>query len=144
MKNYLWIYVLAAVALRCTPKPEPLAFGQDACHTCKMTLMDNKFGCELVTKKGKVYKFDDMNCMLNFYHSGYEDPQNFEFALVIDFANPGKLLDARQSWYVKSETIRSPMGSGIAAFETEEVLQNHNQQWKGILMSWGEVNTQFK
>ena len=56
-----------ALFLSCNTEPVPLRYGKDACHLCKMTLMDKKFGGELVTGKGKVYKFDDVNCMINFY-----------------------------------------------------------------------------
>lgn len=128
----------------CSVRPEPLVFGQDACHTCKMTLMDNKYGAELVTRKGKVYKFDDMNCMLNFYNSGNESSEDFTYIQVIDFANPEKLIDAQHAWYLKSDNIRTPMASGLAAFESEESLMQYKTEWKAILMSWGEVQTQFK
>lgn len=130
--------------LSCTPRPEPLVFGQDACYTCKMTLMDNKFGAELVTRKGKVFKFDDLNCMLNFYHSEYEPTADFAYVQVIDFANPEKLIDAQHAWYLKSDNIRTPMASGVAAFESEESFTPYKTEWKAILMSWGEVQTQFK
>ncbi|MCX8489678.1 MAG: hypothetical protein ORN54_01270 [Cyclobacteriaceae bacterium] len=38
--------------ISCSTEPEPLVYGTDICHFCKMTLMDKKFGAELVTKKG--------------------------------------------------------------------------------------------
>ena len=56
----------------CSTEPEQLQYGTDACHFCKMTLMDKKFGAELVTTKGKVYKFDDLSCFINYYNSGIE------------------------------------------------------------------------
>mgnify|MGYP002777227360 CR=1 FL=1 len=142
MRLSLVLIFLAVIG--CTVRPEPLVFGQDACYTCKMTLMDNKFGAELVTRKGKVYKFDDLNCMLNFYHSEYETTADFAFVQVIDFANPEKLIDAQHAWYLKSDNIRTPMASGVAAFESEESFTPYKTEWKAILMSWGEVQTQFK
>ncbi|MDX1911017.1 MAG: hypothetical protein SFV22_06010, partial [Saprospiraceae bacterium] len=48
----------------CSTGPEPIRYGQDNCHACKMTLTDRRFGAEIVTKKGKVYKFDDLNCLM--------------------------------------------------------------------------------
>ena len=44
-------------------------------YTCKMTLVDKKFGAEVVTKKGKVYKFDDLNCMIKFYQLRISNPK---------------------------------------------------------------------
>jgi copper chaperone NosL len=138
------IILLAAFTYGCTVEPEPLVYGTDVCYTCKMTLMDEKFGAEIVTNKGKVYKFDDINCMLGFYHSDFEEQGNIAHLLVIDFAQPNQLIDATNSWYLKSELIRSPMASGIAAFATEEEYSQYKKEWKAILMSWGETNTQFK
>jgi copper chaperone NosL len=128
----------------CSAEPEPLQFGKDACHACKMTLMDNKFGAEMVTLKGKLYKFDDVNCMLNYYHSGQFMKEDVKTILVIDFSKPSKLIDATNALYVKSEAIKSPMASHVAAFESNADLQRMNTAWKGIALSWGEVQTQFK
>jgi len=140
----LSILLIAAILQGCTVEPEPLVYGADMCYTCKMTLMDDKFGAELVTKKGNVYKFDAVNCMLGFYHSDFEEQGNMAHLLVINFAKPKQLIDATNSWYLKSDLIRSPMASGIAAFATEGEYLQYKKKWKAILMSWGETNTQFK
>lgn len=141
MKNFKVIFVLISFALlqACSVKPEPLVYGKDMCYACKMTLVDNKFGAEILTKKGKVYKFDDVNCLITFYTSNYEEKSNIQQVLVIDFATPGKLIDANTAHFVRSEAIRSPMASGIAAFSTKEQLKSHNNQWMGELLTWEEV-----
>jgi len=143
-KAFLILLLCATVQMSCSVKPEPLQFGEDGCYACKMTLMDNKFGAEIVTKKGKVYKFDDINCMINFYNSGDEPQANMAMRLIVDFAHPEKLIDAQQAHYVKSDNIRTPMASSIAAFESLQDLEQYNKEWNGILLSWGEVVTQFK
>ena len=138
------ISTLILLVSSCSTDPEPLVYGTDICHFCKMTLMDKKFGAELVTKKGKVYKFDDMNCFLNFYNSGYEATEDFEHKLVIDYANPGKLIDATNGFYLKSSAIRSPMNGEVAAFESKEAMDGFKKEWKAIYLGWGEVTTQYK
>ena len=130
--------------MACTVEPQPLVYGKDGCHTCKMTLMDKKFGAEIVTKKGKVYKFDDVNCLMNFYNSGIEPEENISYRLIVDFSNPEKLIDAQQAFYVKSDGIKSPMASSIAAFEKKSDLDRYNKEWRGIILAWGEVKTEFK
>lgn len=136
--------ILLSVLLSCVAEPEPIEYGKDACHTCKMTLMDKKFGAELVTQKGKVYKFDDINCMLTFYHATEDPLQEFKYKLVVDFTQPSKLIDARDAFYLKSPEIKSPMASQIAAFEKEKNMKNLKAEWNGIYMVWGELVTQFK
>ena len=128
----------------CSTEPEALRYGVDACYSCKMTLADNRFGAELVTRKGKIYKFDDLNCMLNFYHGGGVDAAEFEHRLVINYEKPGSFLNADESFYVKSKEIRSPMASELASFESYDRAMVHRKQWEGIFLAWGEVTTQFK
>lgn len=130
--------------MSCTVEPESLQYGEDACYTCKMTLVDKKFGAELVTKKGKVYKFDDINCMLDFYNSGSVAEEEFSYRLVVDFAQPGTLIEAGDAFYLKSPEINTPMASQIAAFEKKEKMDELKKQWNGIYLVWGELVTQFK
>ncbi len=138
------LILITVLFLSCSNDPVPLQYGKDACYTCKMTLMDKKFGAEIVTKKGKVYKFDDLNCMVNFYNSGYEPEENIAHLLVIDFAQPEKLIDTKHTFFVKSDKLRTPMASQVAAFEREEDYTKFKKEWNGILLGWGEVVTQFK
>ena len=137
-------FALLTTLFSCSTEPEPLQYGEDACHTCKMTLMDKKFGAELVSKKGKVFKFDDVNCMLTFYNSGEMPSSDFLHRLVIDFSQPEKLINAADAFYLKSPEIKSPMASQIAAFEQKEKMDEIKKQYKGIYLVWGELVTQFK
>ena len=43
----------------CSKGPKPIDYGNDGCHFCKMTIVDKIHGSELITEKGKVFKFDD-------------------------------------------------------------------------------------
>jgi len=139
MKNAHLILAFAVFFVSCSVKPEPLVLGKDACYACKMTLMDERFGGEIVTKKGKVYKFDDLNCMINFSKSGYEPKDNIALQLVVDYAHPGNLVDVRKTTYCKSEQIKSPMAGQAAAFEKREDLEQYNSEWKGAVLTWAEL-----
>lgn len=97
-----------------------------------------------MTNKGKVYKFDDLNCFLNFYHSGQEAEQDFKHKLVIDYFNPETFIDATEAFYLKSSKIRSPMNSEVAAFSSKKDMDQFKKNWSGIYLAWGEVVTQFK
>ena len=133
--------MLALVFWACSIEPEPLIYGKDQCHSCKMTLMDRKFGAELVTTKGKVYKFDDINCLFNFYNEGSVNKDDFRFKLVVDFSQPEKLIDAEKAVYLKSGEIKSPMASQVAAFETTQT--NLAAEWNATEYEWGELQNQF-
>lgn len=136
--------VLFLFMAACSTEPEPLQYGKDTCHTCKMTLMDNKFGAEIVTDKGKIYKFDDMSCFLNYYNSGFEPQETFRHLLVTDYSNPGHLINGTDAFYLSSPEIRSPMNGQLASFEAKASMEEFKKQWNGIYLTWGEVRTQFK
>ena len=140
----LLLAILSITILSCAVEPEPLQYGQDACHTCKMTLIDKKFGAELVSNKGKVFKFDDVNCMLTFYNSGDIDSRDFAYRLVTDFSKPATLIDANDAFYLKSPGVKSPMASQIAAFREKQTMEQTKKELKGIYLVWGELVTQFK
>jgi len=136
--------LVALSLLSCGVKPEPLNIGKDACYTCKMTIMDKRFGAEIVTKKGKVYKFDDLNCMMNFSNSEFEEEEDIAYRLVVDFAHPEKLIDATQAFYSQSEYVKSPMASHFAAFEKKEDVNTFNKELEGVILKWEEIEEQFK
>lgn len=144
MKIQLTIFILGIVLSACSVKPEPLVMGKDACHSCKMTLVDNKFGAEIVTKKGKIYKFDDLNCMLKFYNAGHESKENISNCLVAVYTDPTQLIDATNAFYVESELVKSPMAANIAAFSNMQEMEKFNVEWKGKTLAWSELSEQFK
>jgi copper chaperone NosL len=136
--------VILMTLISCSVEPQPLQYGKDACHSCKMTLMDNKFGAEVVSRKGKIFKFDDTNCLIGFLNSDQLKEEEIAYCLITDFASPGTLVDAKTAFYVKSEEIKSPMAGKVAAFQNKNTLTSHKENWKGIELSWGELITEFK
>jgi copper chaperone NosL len=129
----------------CSTKPEAIVFGEDQCRFCKMTIADEKFGAELVTTKGKVYKFDDVKCFMDFINSASSGSEDiYEHKLVVDFAGEGALVDAAGALYLSSSEIRSPMGGQVAAFQSRRAIDEANKKWNGIYLSWDELVTHFK
>ena len=92
----------------CITGPEPIYYGEDACEFCTMTIVDQQHAAQLVTEKGKNYKYDAIECMINELNQWERPPVKFH--LVADFANPGTMTDALSASYLISEEIPSPMG----------------------------------
>jgi copper chaperone NosL len=123
----------------CTIKPEPLAAGSDTCTHCKMTIIETQYGCELVTSKGKVYKFDDIACMKEFMQVNPMDNQNIKHLLVADFNNKGEWLNASSSGYYSGPLVKSPMGSNIVAFATEQIALEFKGDQVGSVLNWTTI-----
>lgn len=135
---------LLVTALSCSTDPEPINFGKDQCDLCRMTITDIKFGAEIVTKKGKVHKFDAAECMMNSIAAGnikIEDASGF---YVIDAANPKQLIDATKATYLISENFPSPMGANLSAFANRSDAEQFQKNHGGNLLSWEQLKAKLK
>ncbi|MEJ5262655.1 MAG: hypothetical protein WHT45_08235, partial [Ignavibacterium sp.] len=65
MKSLILIFT-SILLFACSPQPEPIDYGNDICDFCKMNITDNKYAAEIVTSKGKIYKFDSIEYLFQF------------------------------------------------------------------------------
>ncbi|MBX9783597.1 MAG: nitrous oxide reductase accessory protein NosL [Chitinophagaceae bacterium] len=136
------IFPLMMLLQGCNTGPEPIAFGKDQCHFCKMLISDKSFGAELVTVKGKVYKFDDSHCMASFLKSNDLEKSEIANVYLVDYAQKEKLIAAESAFLLKSDRIRGPMGGNAAAFETEALMKPFQKQWNAVVIQWKDVIAQ--
>ncbi|MBO9634502.1 MAG: nitrous oxide reductase accessory protein NosL [Chitinophagaceae bacterium] len=123
----------------CNNGPQPIKFNTDVCDHCKMTITDPKFGGELITKKGKIYRFDDVQCLSGFIQAGDAKKDEIGKIYLLDYNNKGILLDASTCTLLKSNELRSPMGGDLAAFGSTESAAAQQKIFNGILTSWNEI-----
>lgn len=124
----------------CTPAPQPIDFGSDQCHHCKMAIADKRYGAELVTKKGKVFKYDAVECLVaSVFSDKIIDTSAVHSFWVIDFSEPGKLVDATQCRYLQSRALPSPMGMFLTAVAAPAKMNNLSAQHKGEVLTWNEI-----
>ena len=115
----------------CNPKPEKIVFGKDNCAECKMTIMDPKFGGEIVTKKGKVYKFDDAHCIAAFLERRGVELNNIHKTLFTDYNNSNEFVEVKSVGFVVSSQLKSPMGGNAVAFKNEVEAKKKAEQIEG-------------
>lgn len=140
--SLLKISVMALLSLfliSCSPKPEPINYGQDVCDLCKMNITDNKFAAELVTAKGKVYKFDSIECLFQFKNFELDENEKIHSEWVNDFSNPGELIDLSKAYFLLNEHFRSPMGLNVLSFSTQDGLRNIKNEHGGKELTYNEV-----
>jgi copper chaperone NosL len=89
--QYRIIIVLIACVLSnsCEVRPDAINYNEDQCEYCKMKISDTRFGAELVTRKGKIYKYDSAECLLRTLLEN--DIDKYAYKLVTDIANPKNL-----------------------------------------------------
>jgi copper chaperone NosL len=144
MKTHILLLISLFFLISCSSEPRAINYGVDVCHHCKMKLMDPHYGAEVVTKKGKIYIFDDVNCLMSFLESEEIKEESIQHLLITDYENPETLTDATLAFYLKSEQFKTPMASQIVAFSDYETLKTYKAKNGGVYMAWGELVTQFK
>lgn len=123
----------------CDTGPEPISYGKEQCSFCKMVISDKKFGAEVITDKGKVYKYDDTHCLVSFLKSNYIEKKEVTSVYIVDYAQQEKLIDVQKVFFLKGDNIRGPMGGTIAAFETEVSMKQNQKQLQAVIVKWSEV-----
>ena len=121
----------------CQVKPQEIDYGKDGCHYCKMTIVDNQHAAELVTKKGKAFKYDAIECMVNDLKQ--KENNSVKLFYVNDYGNPGKFVPAKEATYLISKKIPSPMGAFLSAFSSQEEAQKTQKEMTGEMFSWEEL-----
>jgi copper chaperone NosL len=144
MKNkkiFSAVIVVAVISLlSCNTAPGPLKIGVDNCYFCKMTISNAKFGAEIVTNKGKLFKFDDVHCLIDYLKTNDLQQTEVKDIYITDFSGNHNLINIKQALLLKSDALRSPMGGNIAAFENTDSLKFVQQHYKGVVVNWNELN----
>lgn len=140
MKTSVIISIALIVLVSCTPQPTPISYGHDGCAFCKMTIVDSRYGAELVTEKGKVFKFDAIECMINYEKANTET--NFALKLISSF-DKKELRPAGDSYYLRSDNLPSPMGMYITGFSDNTTAKSFAKVHGGELYSWEMLQDNF-
>lgn len=139
----LWaVLLVSAASLACsTPGPGVISYDSDACDHCRMTISDPRFAAQLVTRTGKIYRFDDPGCLASFVASHQVPPDAVHSVWMNDYAHPEHRLQAEAAVFVASDRIRAPMNGGIAAFASRADALALQTTVGGRLARWADVVT---
>lgn len=136
--------IVSSVILSCSAEPEPINYGSDQCEHCRMTIVDNKFAAEIVTRKGRIFKFDAAECMIRYIIEGKIKEADIKGKYATDASKPGSFIDAVKAHYLISENIPSPMGANLSAYGSTNDAESFYKQYSGDLKSWDEVLIKLK
>lgn len=137
-KSSIALFAFVTMLLGCAPDgPEPIKLNTDACEHCKMTISNGQFAGEMITKKGRVYKFDDMFCVRDYREAHPE--VEIKATYIHYFLGNNELIPAESAFYVKSAEFRSPMNGNIAAFKNAEEAKEYQTKMNGELIQWSSL-----
>lgn len=136
LKALLGISLFVLLLGSCSKEPKPIEFGMDNCDHCMMNISDIRYGAELVTQKGRIYKFDDMYCMKEFLKEEVVRQDQVHSLWLVDFHATEQLISAESSFLLHNPELKSPMGSNTAAFADEHTCQQHHKEHSGTMLLW--------
>ena len=127
------------ILVSCNVEPEPINYNYDECAYCKMKIADIRFGAEMVTSKGKVHKYDSVECLVRTYIEN--EKTKYAFIIVTDYSQPHNLIDASSATFMISEKQPSPMGGNLSAYQSKEHAEITLSEKGGKLLDFeGLVN----
>jgi copper chaperone NosL len=115
------ILVSAMLLLGCSRRqqslgPPELELGQTDCARCGMTVSDDRYAAAVIVETpagDRVAKvFDDIGCMAAYQREQHDGKVLAQY--VKDY-NTRAWLSAHQAFYVRADSIRSPMAYGLLA-----------------------------
>lgn len=140
--KYLALCVVVVAMVGCSVKPQPIQFGKDACVYCKMNIVDKQHAAEIVTKKGKVFKYDAIECLLK--DKERNNANDVSLFLVVDYLNPEGFIDATLAAYLVSEAIPSPMGAYLSAFKDPTQTKGFVKTESDKVFGWNEIQQEIQ
>ena len=128
MRLLFLIFITFTLFSGCDSKPKgavaKMHWDRDMCERCKMAISERKFAVEAINlKNGKVYKFDDLGCMVLWLKEQNISLDNNIKVWITD-AKSGKWIDAKKAIYTDDSI--TPMAYGFAAYTKETVPKNHH------------------
>ena len=139
LPNLLLLFILLITG--CNVEQQPIRYGEEICQYCTMTIVEPGFGAEVVTNKGKAYKFDAIECMMNYLEENGDDDIALFFSNIL--IDPGSLFDATGLTFLKAESIPSPMGAFLSAYSSVGEAKSTLGENEGEIYNWDELREYF-
>lgn len=114
-------------------EPSEIRLHTDECTYCKMVISDIQFAAQLVSDKGKSYKFDSIECMAAYTHQNPEIAENARLYLS-DYTQKENWMLLENASVYHSEEVQSPMGLSLFAIPSDTMLPGtlsgaEKQEW---------------
>ena len=131
MKKLILLPLLLFI-MSCSTEPKPIVYGTDTCDFCEMTIVSEVFSARAVSSKGKQFKYDAIECMVN-------DLQQKEIEMAVlqvaNYSNPGKMINVENASFIINDSINSPMGANLAAVNRDNSSAKETEvfSWNSLL-----------
>jgi len=131
------VFLLMLLATGCTggasiDEPPEIIYGEDECERCRMIINDERYAAAYMTEDGDVRRFDDIGGMF-LHHVEMGEAVHLFWVHDVD----SKVwVKADEAYFVKSSTLETPMGFGIAALNSQEEAEAMAADLDGKVVSF--------
>lgn len=118
-------------------EPQNYPVNEHKCDFCMMGIADLRFRGQIVTKKGKYYHFDSVECTLGW---SQKNSENVDKIWVSNYSSSGEWVLLDDAHILHSTKINSPMGAGLAAFKSTSELEKTKSIYGGEIFTKSDLN----
>jgi len=136
----LWLLSACASNTGADPTPPAIHYGEDVCELCNMIVSEADYAAAYVTGDGRGHKFDDIGDMFKSHAKFQEDVRAF---FVHDYQDK-HWIRAETAHFVQSDSLITPMLSGLAAFESPEVAAAFATENQGQVLSFDGLLAHYR
>lgn len=101
-----------------------------------MIVSEERYAAGYTDEDGLPVAFDDIGCMVRFVKEKGAPPQ---VLWVADY-NSGEWIRATSAWFVQSNNLITPMGSGIVAVSSELTARELATSRSGTILAFGKLS----
>jgi copper chaperone NosL len=117
--------------------PRAIRIGEEECAHCRMRISEERFAAQLLNDRGRSWVFDSIECMVEWTLQEPELPEDrIRGWWVTDFEAPGKLARRHPGPFLRSDTLRSPMGLGLSAYDGRAAAEAQQGAHGGEVLDW--------
>ncbi len=139
-KMSIAVLLISSTFFSCSNGPQPLKPGVDNCTFCQMTISNSRFGSEIITMKGRAFKYDDIACMISDMSAKNMKAEDIQTIYSSDFCGSHELIDVKSCSFLKSENLKSPMSGNIASFSNKDSLSHYLTIYQGETVTWEDIS----
>jgi copper chaperone NosL len=107
-----------------------------------MAITENKFGSELITNKGKIFKFDSIECLADY--SLKQKVEIIHTMWVSNLTQPDMFIEINEAFFLRSDNLKSPMGLNLCAVKEKSAIEKLIAEYGGEELSWNQVLSYVK
>ncbi|MCP2028428.1 copper chaperone NosL [Flavobacterium sp. HSC-32F16] len=138
LDKFFSILMVSSFLFSCSgDKAVPIKINTDNCDFCKMGISDGKHGAEIITQKGRAYKFDDIACMAHYCQENKD--LKIKSYYVHDFTKNNELIPAETAFYISGGKVKSPMNGNMAAFSSKSEAKSYEAELGANEMEWTDI-----